>query len=137
MEYNPLVAINPAITNIREDSSAWLSARGLMPGKGNALVSAPSLDANMGSSVIDLTDFNFDGFYVINSQRELSNIVFVAGFYWFGCWHRIYSSPGIRPVLGIANSNGFYCPFNSFNIGYRVKKPTKNNPNGWRPSHVD
>ena len=41
MEYKPLKTMNPTLDDVTVKSSEWLAARGIMPGKGNELISIP------------------------------------------------------------------------------------------------
>jgi len=135
MDYEKPTTFNPSIEDVTVKSSIWLASR-LMPAKGHEKISFPHFRIvnNTGMRTADFTDLNIDALLGINDSEAVVDFESsTASLTWRGCWTINNNS-----IIGRGhNSFNLVCPFNTFNVGYRYKKPTAQNPNGWRPSRVN
>jgi hypothetical protein len=128
MEYAPLKTMNPSLDDITINSSAWLSARGIMPGKGNENVSVPHflIQNSASARTVNFSDLYLDGLLGLDSSQTIINLSgSVGSLTWNGCW-----AINNQVIIGHCTiQKGIVAPFNTFNMGYRYKL-------GWRPNRV-
>ena len=131
MEYKPLNQFNPTGEDVTANSSAFFSARGLMPARGSdpEMVCCPHFQLVHGDMPMRVMRndalLHIDGLAGLSNGNEVIELE-PKNLSWSGIWQ----ADGQAAIGHADEGMGLTAPFGTFNMGYRYKQ-------GWRPQYVD